>query len=128
MDNLPLVTVVIPARNEESHIVNCIDSIINNDYPLGFLLKEKFSLQEYLEIAVQNNYKLKIKIKNKVTTSIYKGGIHNVLHKFNWLNIMDENFNLHVKDEKINKMFVEENNNVIKCYHNSEYILDISQL
>ena len=37
MDNLPFVTVIIPTRNEEFHIVNCIESIINNDYPIDRL-------------------------------------------------------------------------------------------
>jgi glycosyltransferase involved in cell wall biosynthesis len=32
-ESLPFVTVVIPCRNEESHIARCLDSIIANDYP-----------------------------------------------------------------------------------------------
>lgn len=30
---LPLVTVVVPCRNEEKHIARCLDSILANDYP-----------------------------------------------------------------------------------------------
>src|SRR5215467_16082073 len=30
---LPLVTIVIPCRNEEKHIARCLDSILANDYP-----------------------------------------------------------------------------------------------
>ncbi len=31
--NAPYVSVIIPMRNEEQHIENCIDSIFRNDYP-----------------------------------------------------------------------------------------------
>jgi succinoglycan biosynthesis protein ExoA len=30
---LPLVTVVVPCRNEEKHIATCLESILSNDYP-----------------------------------------------------------------------------------------------
>lgn len=30
---LPLVTVVVPCRNEEKHIARCLDTILANDYP-----------------------------------------------------------------------------------------------
>ncbi len=32
-DDTPYVSIVIPMRNEEEHIQNCIDSIFKNDYP-----------------------------------------------------------------------------------------------
>ena len=30
---LPLVSVIIPCRNEEKYIVKCLDSIVSQDYP-----------------------------------------------------------------------------------------------
>ncbi len=33
MNDLPLVSVIIPCRNEEKYICQCLDSIIANDYP-----------------------------------------------------------------------------------------------
>jgi glycosyltransferase involved in cell wall biosynthesis len=36
---LPFVTVVVPCRNEENHIVRCLQSIVANDYP-----KEKMEI------------------------------------------------------------------------------------
>ncbi|MCI0439080.1 MAG: glycosyltransferase family 2 protein, partial [Chloroflexi bacterium] len=33
MSELPLVTVVMPVRNEEQHIAECLGSVIANDYP-----------------------------------------------------------------------------------------------
>lgn len=35
--NYPLVTVVIPARNEERYIASCLDNILNGQYPLDRL-------------------------------------------------------------------------------------------
>jgi glycosyltransferase involved in cell wall biosynthesis len=32
-DNLPLVSIVIPCRNEEKYIEKCLESIVANDYP-----------------------------------------------------------------------------------------------
>ncbi|HLZ92190.1 MAG TPA: glycosyltransferase family 2 protein [Candidatus Acidoferrum sp.] len=32
-ETLPYVTVVVPCRNEEKHIVRCLESILANDYP-----------------------------------------------------------------------------------------------
>ncbi|MBI5218486.1 MAG: glycosyltransferase family 2 protein [Bacteroidia bacterium] len=39
MDNKPLVSVIIPFRNEEKYIAGCIESLMNNGYP-----KEKLEL------------------------------------------------------------------------------------
>jgi len=33
MSDLPLVSIIIPCRNEEKFIANCLDSLIANDYP-----------------------------------------------------------------------------------------------
>jgi len=38
-ENLPFVSVIVPARNEEKNIKNCINSILNSNYP-----KEKFEI------------------------------------------------------------------------------------
>ena len=32
-EDLPLVSIIIPCRNEEKYIGKCLDSIINQDYP-----------------------------------------------------------------------------------------------
>ena len=38
-ENIPFVSVIVPARNEEQNITNCITSIINSNYP-----KEKYEI------------------------------------------------------------------------------------
>jgi len=64
----PLVSVIIPCRNEEKFISKCLDSIINNDYP-----KEKMEVlvvdgmsedrtREIIEKFKAKNEKLKIKV------------------------------------------------------------------
>jgi len=53
---LPLVTVVIPARNEERHIEACVGRIAAQDYPLGrieVLLIDGASTDRTVELAVR---------------------------------------------------------------------------
>jgi len=33
LSNLPLISIIIPCRNEEKYIGQCLDSIIAQDYP-----------------------------------------------------------------------------------------------
>jgi succinoglycan biosynthesis protein ExoA len=37
MNDLPIVTVLIPMRNEERYIELCLDSVLSNDYPFNLL-------------------------------------------------------------------------------------------
>ena len=88
-----------------------------------------FSIQKHLEALAEKKQKIQIKVSNKAATSVYKGTIKNVIHKFGWLNIMDPTFNLHLQDKKINKIFRGENHkNTIFFYHNEQYILNILNL
>ena len=61
-----------------------------------------------------------------MASSIYKGTINNVIHKFGWLNIMDPDFNLHAKDKEINKISINETNNThIQCFCNQLKVLEM---
>lgn len=33
IDNFPYVSIIVPARNEENNIINCLDSLCKSDYP-----------------------------------------------------------------------------------------------
>ena len=46
-DSLPVVSVVIPMKNEERHIARCLKSIINQDYPRELIevIVDKFMLK-----------------------------------------------------------------------------------
>jgi len=60
MPNLPLVSIIIPCRNEEKFISKCLDSIINNDYPkekIEVLIIDGMSKDRTREII--NNYSKK---------------------------------------------------------------------
>ena len=87
---------------------------------------QNFSIQQYLEKISKNNIEIQIKVSNKVASSIYKGTINNVIHKFGWLNIMDPDFNLHAKDKEINKISINDANNThIQCFYNQLKVLEI---
>ena len=54
MQNLPIVSIIIPCRNEESWIAKCIDSVLNNDYPKNLLelfIVDGLSTDKTIEIA-----------------------------------------------------------------------------
>lgn len=53
-DNLPTLSVIIPARNEEDHIGSCIESILNNHYPAHLreiIVIDDFSIDRTASIA-----------------------------------------------------------------------------
>jgi succinoglycan biosynthesis protein ExoA len=52
--NVPFVSVIVPMRNEDSHIVGCLESILANDYPhdqLEILVIDGMSLDRSREIV-----------------------------------------------------------------------------
>ncbi len=54
METLPIVTVIVPCRNEEKHIGRCLESILANDYPkerLEILVLEGMSEDRTREIV-----------------------------------------------------------------------------
>ncbi len=65
---LPLITLILPCRNEELFIENCINSILENDYPadkIELLIIDGLSNDKTLDIAkkyINNDKGVKIKI------------------------------------------------------------------
>jgi glycosyltransferase involved in cell wall biosynthesis len=60
MQNLPIVSIIIPCRNEEFWIGRCIDSVLNNDYPkelLELFIVDGLSSDKTVEIALQYGLK-----------------------------------------------------------------------
>jgi cellulose synthase/poly-beta-1,6-N-acetylglucosamine synthase-like glycosyltransferase len=58
-DNLPLVSIIIPCRNEEKFIAKCLDSIIAQDYPkekIEVLVVDGMSEDKTREIVKQYNH------------------------------------------------------------------------
>lgn len=101
MSNLPLVSIVIPSRNEEKFIGMCLDSIIANDYPKDKIevlivdgvsedgtreIVEKY-VQQYPFIKILDNLKkntpcaLNIGIKNAKGDIIMKMDAHTTYKK-----------------------------------------------
>src|SRR3989344_1788204 len=67
----PLVSILIPAYNEEEHIANCLNSLLNQDYkPVEIFLTDDGSKDRTLEIVKE------IAKKNKnvhVLTQLHQG-------------------------------------------------------
>jgi glycosyltransferase involved in cell wall biosynthesis len=60
MQNLPIVSIIIPCRNEELWIGRCIDSVLNTDYPkelLELFIVDGLSSDKTVEIALQYGLK-----------------------------------------------------------------------
>ena len=86
MKNAPIVSVVVPCRNEEKFISDCLDSIIANDYPkdkLEILVVDGMSKDKTREIIKKlkiKNLKLKIKVLDNpriITPAAMNVGIKN---------------------------------------------------
>ena len=60
MQNMPLVSVIIPCRNEELWIGKCIESVLKTDYPKNLLelfISDGLSTDKTVEIALQYSEK-----------------------------------------------------------------------
>ena len=87
-----------------------------------------FVLHSYLDDIVKSQDKIEIGVCNSSALSIYRGYIHNVIHKFNWLNIMDNTFNLHIKDDKINSVLEKySNKKIIELFNNKMHMLHLQK-
>ncbi|MGC2423343.1 MAG: glycosyltransferase family 2 protein [Nitrospirota bacterium] len=83
-DTLPLVTVILPCRNEEKFIAGCLDSIISSDYPkdrLEVLVVDGMSEDGTREIlaryTVRHNFIMMLENKRKTTPCAFNTGIKN---------------------------------------------------
>lgn len=89
MENLPFISVVIPCRNEDKFIRNCLDSILNQDYPkdkLEILVIDGLSQDKTKEI-VEGYTKQFVFLKlldnpKKITASALNIGIKNAKGDF----------------------------------------------
>lgn len=82
--NDKLVTIICPSYNEENYIQNCIDSILNQDYPadlLQFLIVDGLSTDKTKSIVQENSLKHKniqyIENKHKFVPQALNLGIEN---------------------------------------------------
>jgi len=89
MENKPLISIVIAARNEEKYISRCLDSLVNQDYPkesMEIFVVDGGSNDKTKEIV--NEYRQKypfVKLldnPNKVTPYAFNIGINNSKGEF----------------------------------------------
>lgn len=79
---MPIVTVIIPCRNEEKNIANAINSILNQDYPLELIeiivvdgMSDDNSKNVVLELSKIYGNILLLENKNKTTPIAFNIGI-----------------------------------------------------
>ena len=60
--NLPFVSIIVPARNEEEYIERCINSLLNQDYP-------SFEIIVVDDNSTDNTSKILENIKNNITNN-----------------------------------------------------------
>ena len=66
----------------------------------------KNSLTKALQSTAENQTDIMIFVNSPGTIQIHSGRICNVVRSGAWINVMDENFNLHVQEDKINSAWV----------------------
>ena len=64
-EQLPTVSVIVPARDEENNIIECLNSIINSNYP-----KDKFEIVVINDRSTDNTLELINSIKNQASVNI----------------------------------------------------------
>tara|TARA_B100000579_G_scaffold425929_1_gene432367 strand:+ start:1051 stop:2094 length:1044 start_codon:yes stop_codon:yes gene_type:complete len=77
------------------------------------LVKDKFafrvgknSLRNILQSTAENKIRIMIFVNSPGTIQIHSGLISNVVCSGTWINVMDDNFNLHVREDKISSAWV----------------------
>lgn len=83
-DKLPLVSIVIPCRNEGKYIERCLDSIVTNDYPSDKIealvvdgMSEDNTLKEVKKFCKKYQFIKLINNPNKIVSSGLNIGIQN---------------------------------------------------
>ena len=92
MDKNIIVSVVMPVYNEEKHIAKCIDSLLEQDYPLEnmeWIFVDGMSKDRTVEIlnGYREKYPQLIKVVNnphRVVTYALNIGIANSVAKYAW--------------------------------------------
>ena len=125
-------------KNQKVHLKQNLISYINRfqnnqNYSIELMEKMKYekstiSLHNYLIKIVETKSKITIGINNGAALQTYSGYIENVIHKFNWLNIMDKNFNLHIKDENIKSIFYNRNNDELNIFGLNGHLLYVKKI
>jgi putative hemin transport protein len=87
------------------HNVNRLDAVILSEGKFSYRLNKK-SLQPMLEKAAANKLPIMIFAGNRGNLQIHQGKIMTIRVMDNWLNILDPDFNMHLREDLVDSVWV----------------------
>ena len=94
---------------------------------VGRTFKDKRGwLKKILDNTVDAQCDITIGVTNKHAIQLFKGQIVKVKYMYNWLNILDGQFNLHCKDDQIKFILSNHNHSHLEAFSKDTHILHLS--
>ncbi|MBN8577119.1 MAG: hemin-degrading factor [Cytophagales bacterium] len=87
------------------HRVNRLDAVLLADGKFSHRI-EKTALKGMLESAATNHLPIMVFAGNRGTIQIHQGKIQNIRVMDNWLNILDPDFNMHLREDLVDSVWV----------------------
>jgi putative hemin transport protein len=87
------------------HSVNRLDAVVLSDGKFSYRLNNK-SLQPMLEKAAQDKLPIMVFAGSRGNIQIHQGKIMTVRVMDNWLNILDPDFNMHLREDLVDSVWV----------------------
>lgn len=87
------------------HSVNRLDAVVLSDGKFSYRLNNK-SLQPMLETAAKDHLPIMVFAGNRGNLQIHQGKIMTIRVMDNWLNILDPEFNMHLREDLVDSVWV----------------------
>lgn len=87
------------------HGANRLDAVIMSEGKFSYRLNNK-SLQPMLEAAAKDKLPIMVFVGNRGNIQIHQGKIMTIRVMDNWLNILDPDFNMHLREDLIDSVWV----------------------
>jgi len=89
------------------HQVNRLDAVISAEGKFSYRL-EKQSLRQMLETAASDHLPIMVFAGNRGNLQIHQGKVQTIRVMENWLNVLDPDFNMHLREDHIDSAWVVE--------------------
>src|SRR5699024_8493513 len=64
------------------------------------------SVNNILNLAVENKVPIMVFVGSRGVVQIYSGEVKNIMQRGDWLNVMDPEFNLHLREDAISESWI----------------------